>query len=166
MTRRMGFLLMATGVLATLFLLDRFVLNRTDTDDLSAPIARTNKQGTKPVQQTQPGNTYFLAPLTNFDEIWTRPVFMPSRKAAPAIAGPRTQTNSNPSSIQPPDFKIVGVAIGPTNSAVLIREDRRTVKRLYVKDTFDGWTIEEIKADSITVTQGDERWMLPVGAQN
>ncbi len=164
MTRRMGFLLATVSVLATLFLLDRFVLDRADTDALSKPVSRTEKQNTSPVNSIPDSNARFLAPLAEFDEIWLRPVFMPLRKPAPVIAGPRTQTQTGRISDQPPDFKIVGVALGPVNSAALIRTDRRTIKRYYIQDIIDGWTIEEIKPGSITVTRDDERWMLPVGA--
>lgn len=166
MTRRLALLLLATGVLAIVFALDRFVFNTSGDDTIALPVSRTDRQKPKLPPREQGKAIAFLVPLTDFAEIWNRPVFTPSRKPAAVSAGPRTQNRTAPSGDAPPDFNIVGVALGPTNSAVLVREDRRTIKRYYMGDLIRGWTIEEIKADSVTITRDDERWLLPVGASH
>jgi hypothetical protein len=166
MTRRMSLMLLSVGVLGTLFVLDRFVLNRPPQEIIAEPVARQKiRESEITKNKLTPSDTSFLGPLSSYDELWKRPVFDPSRKAAATIAGPRNVNNTRFSSDQPPDFNIVGVALGPANSAVLVREGHKTIKRYYVNEQIDGWTIELIEAESITVTQGEDRWQLPVGAK-
>jgi hypothetical protein len=167
MTRRMSLMLLSVGVLGTLFVLDRFVLNRSPQNIIAEPVARQKTQKSEIAKnKLTPSDTSFLGPLSGYDELWKRPVFDPSRKPTGTVSGPREVNNTRFSSDQPPDFNIVGVALGPANSAVLVREGHRTIKRYYVNEQIDGWTIELIDAESITVTRGEDRWQLPIGSNN
>jgi hypothetical protein len=165
MNRRMILLLSAVGVLGSLFALDRFVLNPSDADDLTAPVRRAERQqlAPKPLSDAQIENTLFLSPLGTYGEVWQRPVFTPSRQPAPVSARPAAEVDGSGPSDQPPDFNIIGVATGPQNSAALIRTGKRSIKRYYTGETVNGWTIDEIRQDSITVSKNGESWQLPVG---
>jgi len=165
MNRRMILLLSAVGVLGSLFVLDRFVLNPSDTDNLATPVPRAERQqlAPKPLSSAEIKDTQFLSPLGAYDKIWTRPVFTPSRQPDPISARPTTKIKDNGPSDQAPDFSIIGVATGPQNSAALIRTGKRSIKRYYVGEEINGWTIEDIQQDSITVSKNGENWQLPVG---
>ncbi|MDQ7076303.1 MAG: hypothetical protein Q9M45_00365 [Robiginitomaculum sp.] len=166
MNRRMVILLSTVGVLGSLFVLDRFVLNPQGGDNLAAPVARTERPRPAPVNTAQINKVLFLDPLAKFDEIWQRPIFVPTRQPAAMAAPPSTNTDEGPPSDQPPNINIIGVAIGPTNSAVMVRTDRRTINRYFTGEQINGWTIEEIKADMVTVKRNGDRWQLPVGVSN
>jgi len=45
---------------------------------------------------------------------------------------------------------------------VLVREGGES-RRIYAGETFNGWRIDSVNADSVIVTQGNSRWRLPVG---
>jgi hypothetical protein len=166
MNRRMVILLSTVGVLGALLVLDRFVLNPDGQDNLAAPVARTERQRPAPVNGAQIDKVLFLAPLAKFDEIWKRPIFVPSRQPSAIAVSPSARGQDTLSSDQPPKINIIGVAIGPKNSAVMVRTDRRTVNRYYTGEVINGWTVEDIKADTVTVKRNGDRWQLPVGVSN
>ncbi len=163
MNRRMAILLLVVAVLASLFIIDRFVLNRPNTSIIANRPMQKAAQHTSEKRLPSAKESQFIAPLADYAVIWTRPVFSPSRQPTLIASGPRPQNTTNTSSDQPPDIEIVGIALGPDNSAVLVREDRRTVKRYYAGDLINGWTIDEISAENITIIRDDERWLIPVG---
>ncbi|PHS23607.1 MAG: hypothetical protein COA84_10815 [Robiginitomaculum sp.] len=168
MNRRMILLLSAVGVLGSLFALDRFVLNPSGSDNLAAPVRRAERQRQAPksLSRAQIKDTLFLSPLGTYGEVWQRPVFTPSRQPAPGQTRSVTRAEDNSADDQPPDFNIIGVATGPQNSAALIRTGKRSLKRYYMGEEINGWTIDEIRQDSITVSKNGESWQLPVGGAN
>ncbi|PHS24163.1 MAG: hypothetical protein COA85_08675 [Robiginitomaculum sp.] len=166
MNKRMVILLSTVGVLGSLYVLDRFVLNPDGQDNLAAPVARVERQRAAPIDDKQISKVLFLEPLAKFDEIWQRPIFVPSREPAAITATPNAPGQDALSSDQPPKINIIGVAIGPTNSAVMVRTDRRTINRYFTGEQINGWTVEEIKVDTVTVKRNGDRWQLPVGASN
>ncbi len=164
MSRRLGWMLLLAAVLATALMLDRFVLRRESPDRASAPVHRAAQKEAAGESVPMAQNKLFLPPLSTFREIWTRPVFAPSRRPEAIVATPRTPVGPAPGNDQQaPAIKIVGVAIGPDGSAALVRTARNTVKRYYVDDVIEGWTIEQIKPDNVTVSRQGARWLLPVG---
>ncbi len=166
MTRRMAWMLGLAAVLAAALVLDRFVLKPASPAAVTAPVHRTAraKPGAAPAPPA-PGKA-FLPPLSTFSEIWTRPVFSPSRRPEAVMATVRTQAAPASGNTQsPPALKIVGVAIGPAGGAALVRAGGNMVKRYYVDDTVAGWTIEQITPETVTVSRNGARWLLPVGAQ-
>ena len=165
MSKRLPLLLLVMGVLAALMLLDRFVLNPPDNSSLAEPVSRAQNRAPGVRNTVQAPAQDFLPKLAQFNDVWGRPLFTPTREPAAIIATPRTQSRATSASDQPPDITIVGVALGPTNSAVLVREDRNTIKRYYTGESIQGWTIDKITAQNVTVSQDAERWQLPVGAQ-
>jgi len=166
MNKRMVILLSTVGVLGSLFVLDRFVLNPDGQDNLAAPVARVAHQHTTPVDATKISKVLFLDPLAKFDGIWKRPIFVPSREPDAIAAPSNAQEQDGLASDQPPKINIIGVAIGPTNSAVMVRTDRRTINRYFTGEQINGWTVEEIKVDTVTVKRNGDRWQLPVGVSN
>lgn len=164
MTRRLGWLLAAAMVLAAALVLDRVVLRPSGTDTVSTPVRHAVLKRSETQTGSARANRLFLPPLATFSEIWTRPVFVPSRRPEAIMAGPRTPSGPAISNDQqPPAIKIVGVATGPAGGAALVRTSRNTVKRYYVGDVINGWTIEQIEPASVTVSRNGARWLLPVG---
>lgn len=157
-------------------------------DDASAPVHRSGTANPKPVPATAQGGPgkpaggqplastaptpsgQLLPPLQSYEVIWERPLFTASRKAAAQIRTPRTVTN-NPAPRQntasgPPDFKVMGVAIGPEGGAALIRLSARETVRVLKGDEVDGWTVEELSPTTVTFSRGRDRWQVPVGADD
>ncbi len=164
MNRRMIWQVGAAVLLAVLFGVDRFVLNAATDEKLAAPISRPKPISTETLGPAAgaTGTMAFLAPLSDFSEVWTRPIFTPSRQSAPNVARPFPPIQTNIATDQPPPFRIKGVALGPDGGAVLIALDSGTTGRYYLNDTIEDWTIEKIETDNITVSRGISRWLLPV----
>ena len=164
MSKRLAILLAVAAVLAVLTGLKQFVLTPPGEDAASAPVVRPAARPVAPARSPSVAQKDFLPPLSGYGAIWTRPIFSPSRRQAAVVAGPRTPVGTARASDQPPALKIVGVAISPHGSAALVRAPGSPVKRQYAGDVVDGWTIEKIEPQNVTVSRDGERWQLPVGA--
>lgn len=120
--------------------------------------------------KAQPATKGLLPPLQGYSVIWQRTLFNPSRKEeapmrpAPARRNPGAQQNN--ASSGPPDFKVLGVALGPDGGAVLIRLSPRETVRAQKGDEVDGWTVEDMTPTTVTFTKDRDRWQVPVGAQD
>jgi len=62
-----------------------------------------------------------------------------------------------------PSFLISGVISGPDGLTVVLVREGGESRRIYAGETFNGWRIDSVNADSVIVTQGNSRWRLPVG---
>ncbi|MCF6291813.1 MAG: hypothetical protein L3J04_00305 [Robiginitomaculum sp.] len=113
-----------------------------------------------------PKTIELLPPLTEFSETWQRPLFAPSRKAETVVItrvnSTTTKTSSND---QPPQFIIVGVAIKPGGGSVIIKKSRQEVIRVLVGEEVDGWQVDELNPQFVTMSKNGESWQIPVGEQ-
>lgn len=142
------------------------------------PVAATAEKQSPAPQSTQASTPHaasstpdLLPPLQRFSVIWQRTLFSPSRKGQAQIRTPRTQARSPAATPQqtaagPPDFKVLGVAIGPDGGAVLIRLSARETVRALKGDEVDGWTVEDMSPTTVTFAKGRDRWQVPVGADD
>ncbi|MBL1430381.1 MAG: hypothetical protein COA60_002490 [Robiginitomaculum sp.] len=113
-----------------------------------------------------PNTTELLPPLKEFSEIWQRPLFAPSRKAETVVI---TRVNSTTarttSNDQSPQFIIVGVAIKPGGGSVIIKKSRQEVIRVLVGEEVDGWQVDKLNPQFVTMSKNGESWQIPVGEQ-
>jgi hypothetical protein len=151
-------------VLILALAVDRFVLQA----DTVEPVRRseTRPATNTPASTAQADQHDLLPDIGQLDEIWKRPMFNPDRKAEAAFVSPRTTGSSaqvSTTSDQPPDFKVVGVAIRPGGGSVLIRKSRREMVRVLLGEELDGWRIDELDPQMVTVSRDGESWQIPVG---
>lgn len=161
MTGRMKLMLGTVFVLAGALAIDRLVL----TDDSSLVTPRPDI--TIPPLRSSSRASPLLPAATVYSEIWQRPLFNPDRKAATMIATTRLQLgrSENTSSDQPPNFTIVGVAIRPDGGSILVKKSRREIVRVMVGDQVEGWSIDALHPDHVTVSRDGESWQIPVGGK-
>ena len=92
-------------------------------------------------------------PLSAFSEIVARPLFSPARR-------PPTETEDfNADEVSPPkpsNFILAGVVISSEGQLALLRRMNTTeVVRALLGQEIDGWRVERIESDRVTLRQGD-----------
>lgn len=104
-----------------------------------------------------PGN-FMLAPLSQYREIVERPLFSPSRRP-PVVSDTVDQEEIADSSV----FTLLGVAVTPERMVALVQINKaKKVVRLDVGEEVDGWTLEAVHKDSVTLRNGDLTEDLPL----
>jgi general secretion pathway protein N len=141
-TRHLGatlFLLVACAALALVALHE---IDAPADDDAAPPAAAP----TTPRQAPQPQSAGFaLPPLESYAEVAQRPLFSPSRKPPPPDAARETLGNSS-------SFVLLGIVISERGKYTLIQHGRPPVTaRLTEGQTLEGWTIQEIRPDRVTL---------------
>jgi len=162
MNKRMIILLGLASVLVVALVVDRVVLR--EDSDLSTPVRQAGLQ--PPPRNADLTIEPLLPTLDQFNAIWQRPLFTPSRRAPTQITTARTGTQSatsSASSDQPPAFTIVGVAIRPDGGSVLIKKGSRETVRAFLGEEIEGWQIEALDSETVTLSKDGQSWQLPVG---
>jgi hypothetical protein len=92
------------------------------------------------------------APISDFSETLTRPLFHESRKPAPEVAAPTPETPS----VEQPPLQLVGVVIVPEGRSALIRMPRsKELVEVLVGERIEGWRLESIETDRIVLKSGE-----------
>lgn len=114
-------------------------------------------------------NPVAAVPLSALQATVDRPLFSPSRRPPPspdalstADTGPaETLEGEAADGAADAPFTLLGVASGSARTIALLRRlDGADVLRVRVGEEIDGWTIEAIAADSITLRRGQETRVL------
>ncbi len=96
---------------------------------------------------------FAMRPIGDFSETVTRPLFLPSRRPLePSEEAPQIKT----ADVERDIFALIGVIISEGEHMALLRR-RKTgeVLRVVEGQRVDGWRVEEIMADRMTLRQGD-----------
>jgi hypothetical protein len=119
--------------------------------------------GSRPVRRAAPFDAKLLPPLPSlpaeqYAEFAARPLWVPTRRPAPAAAAPSTYT--------PGQFVLQGViVVGNTRTAMLREKSNGHLHRVEAGKQLNGITVAEISPDSVTLTQGADREVVPLLVQ-
>jgi hypothetical protein len=104
---------------------------------------------------------YVPPPESDFEIIAERPLFSPSRRPfVPAVAlapeaGPEAEAVAEPLLAE-----LIGVVLTGAQRSVLIQEEGRPLRRVHLGQSLEGWRIEEVERDHVTLRRGDETHIL------
>lgn len=106
-----------------------------------------------PAPQVEAGElTYEPKPIGAFEEIVERPLFLSTRRPAPAEPG--TETASQDASDG--QFVVAGIVVGERRRlALVIAEGQEKPVRVEVGQSISGWTIEAIHPTRVVFRHGD-----------
>lgn len=117
----------------------------------STPISTEAMQGAE-----TSGSATAPPPESRFEVIALRPLFNPDRLPAKAEVAPAPETGSD----SLPDLVATGIIMAGEDSVAILEPSRLGSKgqRLMLRkgDTVQGWTVEAIEADRITLSKGEE----------
>lgn len=94
---------------------------------------------------------FSLPPLAEYSEIVARPLFSPTRR-------PPVETEADTDDASPPlsGLVLAGVVISTEGRLALLRRSRTAeVVRVLLGQEIDGWRVEAIESDRVTLRQGD-----------
>ncbi|PWR22817.1 hypothetical protein [Zavarzinia aquatilis] len=89
-----------------------------------------------------------------FPEIEARPLFSPDRRPA---AGPADTTTAE-------YFAVIGIGTTAESATALLRIGERDTRRIRPGDEVEGWTVDAILPDAVTLTRDGESLRLTLGA--
>jgi general secretion pathway protein N len=166
MTPREMILIGAAGVLAVAVVLDPFGF-RGGGSGLAEPVERPRSAGpavpdTRPLEEGGP----FLERFESFTATRDRPLFSPDRRRAQSRPQPQTQQPTTPRPqppARPPNFLVMGVALGPDDIAVADIQAGGEVHSVAEGDQLQNWRIRRIYIDRVVVERDERRFELPVG---
>ena len=93
-----------------------------------------------------------------YPEFAARPLWTPTRRPAPAAAAPSTYT--------PGQYVLQGVIVaGNTRTAMLKEKANGKLHRVEAGKQLNGITVAEISPESVTLTQGADREVVPLQVQ-
>ena len=120
------------------------------------PSLPTNVAGTDGPPETEPTRAlqaeFTFPPLAAFSEIVARPLFSPSRRPPKEIEDSDTDDAPPPT---PSHFILAGVVISAEGRMVLLRRLNSTdLIRALLGQEIDGWYVELIEPDRVTLRQG------------
>lgn len=99
-----------------------------------------------------PEPEFAMPPLDSYAEIVARPLFSPSRRPPPAAEG---DAEDDASEAKPALFILTGVVISAEARLALIqRANIAGVVRVSEGEEIDGWLVEKIAPDRVTLRQG------------
>jgi len=168
MTKRLKWMLLILLILALALAADRFILQAENSLEPARSPVRSANIDTLPLD-AELADKPLLPASTKFNAIWQKNLFAADRKPARQVPSSRrtstVQSKARVLNDGPPEFTITGVALRPDGGSVLIKKARSEVVRAFVGDEIDGWTIEELSPDSVTLSRNGDRWQLPVGTE-
>lgn len=162
--RRQLLLFALAGVLAALFVLDRFVLSA------PRPIpAGPREPSTRPVSVPAPAGMTraepYLEPLSHYEEAIERPLFSPDRRppAEPgAFVAPAPASEPARAPVPPPDLDVLGLAVDREAGGSALVRLRGQIRRVYPGEEIEGWRIARIDRDGLTLERDEESWRFPL----
>lgn len=104
---------------------------------------------------------FTLPPLSQFQEIITRPLFLKTRRPAPgANTGAATQVTED---AELSKYAVSGVVITPEQRFALIRRTNdNTIQRIADGQDFHGWRVKAIEKEGVVFTREREQERLPL----
>ena len=100
-----------------------------------------------------PQAEFTFPPLAEFSEIAARPLFSPSRRPPAETEEPDDEEDAPP---KPLHFILTGVVISAEGQLALLRRiNTAEVIRALLGQEIDGWQVERIESDRVTLRQGD-----------
>jgi hypothetical protein len=132
--------------------------------EISAHVGSGFALSERPVRRAAPFEAKLLPPPApvqaeqQYPEFAARPLWTPTRRPAPAAAAPSTYT--------PGQFVLQGVIVaGDTRTAMLREKSSGKLHRVEAGKQLNGITVAEITPESVTLTQGADREVVPLQVQ-
>lgn len=98
---------------------------------------------------------FALAPLSHYDEILDRPLFVPGRNPPEEASAARPEPVQQP--IVPPTFTLAGIVIAnDASKALLLKPNGKELVHVLLGESIDGWTIQTIAPDRIELAKGEK----------
>jgi len=113
-----------------------------------------------PTSSTSPATraTRSLQPLSAFQGVTDRPLFTPDRKPyEPPVESPPVRRAPPPVPVAPTlRFTLSAVITTPSAQIALLKnEGSSQVQKLAVGESYDGWTLVEVRPDSVVLRNGE-----------
>jgi hypothetical protein len=132
--------------------------------EIGAHVGSPAALGARPARRAAPFDAKLLPPPQvvqaeqQYPEFASRPLWTPTRRPAPAAAAPSTYT--------PGQYVLQGVIVaGNTKTAMLREKANGKLHRVEAGKQLNGITVAEISPDSVTLTQGADREVVPLQVQ-
>ncbi|MGH8507625.1 MAG: hypothetical protein ACREVH_02745 [Gammaproteobacteria bacterium] len=104
---------------------------------------------------------FTLPPLSQFQEVITRPLFLKTRRPAP-VANAVTATQAAPNA-ELSKYVVTGIVITSEQRFALIRGiNDNTVQRVADGQQFHGWSVRAIENEAVVFTRESEEERLPL----
>ena len=161
----MRILLMAICLLLTVIILIEWLLWPSQPNQLNenSPVA-VNEEATQ--AEITSVNGFTLPPLSEFDSIKERPIFIDGRRPLPTttvVQEETTRPSSRGVSAQPPKMNLSAILIINNEPMVLLRNPPKgSSSRLKVGDEFQGWQVTKITPDRVTLKQSGRSEDFPL----
>jgi hypothetical protein len=96
-------------------------------------------------------------PLEDFSEIVRRPLFIAGRRPpeAPAEAAVETAAMEPAEQAPPPDFRLLGVALGSGSRQALLQPAGQPGQWIKVGGEVGGWVLKSVSADGVVLNSGE-----------
>ena len=111
-------------------------------------------------------NGFTLPPLSEFDSIKERPIFIDGRRPLPpnpTVVQEETRRPSSGVSSRPPKMNLSAILIVNDEPMVLLRNPPKgSSSRLKIGDEFEGWQVEKITPDRVTLKQSGRSEDFPL----
>lgn len=132
------------------------------------PRAAASSAGQKPPELpvVEPIKPYRLPAQGKYHEIDARPLFVATRRPEPPI--PEEPAAEPPPSGPEKKFLLLGVAISPVGTIVLLRPEGPNAKTVRVKpgEMLDGWALDKVFPNRVVIRQGQTTRELKLARQN
>jgi len=132
--------------------------------EVTAHVGSGAPLGSRAVRRAAPFEAKLMPPPQivqaeqQYPEFAARPLWTPTRRPAPAAAAPSTYT--------PGQFVLQGVIIAAgTRTAMLREKSSGKLHRVEAGKQLNGITVAEIAPESVTLTQGADREVVPLQVQ-
>jgi hypothetical protein len=132
--------------------------------EMAAHVGAGSSLATRSVKRAAPFEAKLLAPPPiaqadqQYPEFIARPLWTPTRRPAPAAAAPSTYT--------PGQYVLQGVIVaGNTRTAMLREKANGRLHRVEAGKQLNGITVADISPESVTLSQGADREVVPLQVQ-
>lgn len=110
-----------------------------------------------------PATAFELPPRDTFDAMVQRPLFFPSRRAAPAMVEGAPTAVPALAPVPAEGTRVIGVAVDRQGRAIaVLRAAAGSERRVAVGDRVQGWTIDGIGRSGLSLSAVDQRATVPV----
>lgn len=128
---------------------------------VGAPKGTPMERAPLPVEEERldlPAVRPIMASLDAYQEIAERPLFWSERRVVQEITAAGVDATQT---VMP--FVLLGVVSGSRSKAILSKSGAKEVNRVAVGDVVEGWRIEAVNKQSVTLVSGTVRKELQVG---
>lgn len=124
-------------------------------------------QGPPELPVVTPLQPFRLAPSASYEEIDSRPLFIMARRPEPPIPEEPAEPEKPPATGPEKKFVLLGVAISPNVTTVLLRPEEPNAKTRRVKlgETVEGWLLEKVSPNQVVLRQGQTTRELNLARQ-